>query len=450
MSDHPKQTLSRATSLFVLFFEGFVSLSLQIIMMRQLVPFIGNSIVNVSIVVAMFLAALSLGYWKGGNNSTEPLKSLSNNILLSAGLISFGFSYSVIDYFFTFFETISSNHLLGLFTYLTIFLFPVVFLLGQTVPLLTNFIKNKTISELTGGALSLNTVGSVLGSVVTSLVLFYYLGMAATVFVNVLLLIFIYIILYKGKKLISLILISSILSTSFYLNIFLESKLFIKTTPYTNYVIESREKEMLKILKMNKSIASVTFNGGSYGYISDIRKIINKDLKVTDGKILVLGAGGFTISLGDESSNRYEYVDIDPSIKDVVEKFFLKQGIKGKFIAEDARTYIKNTQNKYQVIVLDLYTNKNSIPWHVTTKEFMQSVNNALTNNGYVIMNIVQRDNFADNASKRLHNTIMDTYNFCYVMPHDNNTDLMNVTYSCLKQKRNTFNEIYIDNIVRY
>jgi predicted membrane-bound spermidine synthase len=450
MPDHHKHSLSKGTSLFVLFAEGFVSLSLQITIMRQLVPFIGNSMVNVSIVIAMFLTALSLGYWIGGNKNKNPLQSLSRNIILAAALVSFGFSYTVMDYFFNYFESITSNNLISLFVYLSIFLMPVVFLLGQTIPLLTNFIKNESVSELTGRSLSLNTVGSVLGSVVTSLVLFYYLGMAATVFVNVLLLIFIYFIVYNGKKLNALTLSISILLTAFYLNVILETKVFVKTTAYTNYEIESRENEMFKILKMNKSISSVTFNGGTYGYIAGIRKQINKDLNIKDSKILVLGAGGFTLSLGDTTNNQYEYIDIDPAIKDVVEKFFLKQGINGKFIAEDARTYVKNTQKKYQVIVVDLYTNKNSIPWHVMTKEFMESVNNALTNNGHVIMNIVQRDDFGDDVSKRLHNTIMDTYNFCYVIPYDNKTELMNVTYNCKKQKRKSFNEIYIDNIERY
>lgn len=450
MDSLKNKKMNNSKTLFILFLEGFVSLSLQIIMMRQLVPFIGNSVVNTSVVVSIFLAALSLGYWVGGNKTKSPLKMLQNNILISAGLISFGFSYSVMDYFFNYFELISSNSLFALTAYLIIFLFPVVYLLGQTIPLLTNFIKNETVSELTGRALSLNTIGSVLGSVVTSLILFYYIGVAATVFVNVLLLMIIYVFLNPQRTLFKMTSMMAILGLSIYLNIHLENKLFVKTNAYTNYNIETKNNELFKILKMNKSISSVTLNGHTYGYISSIRNTITKELAHQDAKILVLGAGGFTLSIGDKTNNQYEYIDIDPDIQEVVEKFFLDKKIKGKFIPEDARTYVAKTDKRYHVIVVDLYINKNSIPWHVMTKEFMESVNNALTRNGNVIMNIVQKDNFGDEVSQRIHNTIMDTYNFCYVIPHDNKTDLMNVTYNCKKQKNNTLNEIYIDNIERY
>lgn len=407
-------------------------------------PFVGNSVVYVSIIVSVFLAALATGYWYGGK-CKSPLPRLQNNILFSALLVAFGFSYPVMDYYFGFFENFSSNNIIALSSFLMIFLFPVIFLLGQTIPLLTNFIKNQTVSELTGNSLSINTIGSVIGSVFTSLVSFYYLGVASTIYLSTLLLLIIYFALKPSFNIIKVLFALSIGIIAYTLNISYEKQEFVKTNAYVNYKIETKENDLFKILKMNKSISSVTINGRTYGYISSIRNQITNDLGHKDAKILVLGAGGFTLSIGDNTNNQYEYIDIDPSIKDVVEKFFLEKSIKGKFIAEDAREYIKKSDKRYHVVVVDLYINKNSIPWHVMTKEFMQSVNNILTRDGNVIMNIVQKDNFGDNVSKRIHNTIMDTFNFCYVIPHDNKTDLMNVTYNCKKQTNNSLNEIYID-----
>ena len=329
-------TLSKNNALFILFLEGFVSLSLQILMMRQLVPFVGNSVVYVSIIVSVFLAALSMGYKKGGV-SKSPLLTLQRNILISAGLISFGFSYFLMEKYFGYFELLSDSPIFALSTYLIIFLFPIIFLLGQTIPLLTNFIKSQSVSELTGNSLSLNTVGSVVGSVFTSLVLFYYFGMAATVFINVALLILIYFCLKPNLNKKNTIAMITILIAAFALNIHYENSTFVKTNAYTNYKIETKENDLFKILKMNKSISSVLLKGNTYGYISSIRKQITRDLGHKDANILVLGAGGFTLSLGDNTNNKYEYIDIDPSIKDVVEEFFLEKSIKGTFIAEDAR-----------------------------------------------------------------------------------------------------------------
>lgn len=61
-----RNTLSKRRTTFILFLEGFVSVSLQMLMMRQLVPFVGSSVVVSSLVVGFFLASLSLGYAMGG------------------------------------------------------------------------------------------------------------------------------------------------------------------------------------------------------------------------------------------------------------------------------------------------------------------------------------------------------------------------------------------------
>jgi hypothetical protein len=58
--------------------------------------------------------------------------------------------------------------------------------------------------------------------------------------------------------------------------------------------------------------------------------------------VLVLGAGGFTLS-HREPSNRYTYVDIDPKIREIAEARFLKAPIRGEFIVDDARRYVRAT-----------------------------------------------------------------------------------------------------------
>ena len=79
-----KKVLSKRRTTFVLFLEGFVSVSLQMLMMRQLVPFIGSSVVVSSLVVGFFLGSLALGYAVGGRVKENHIAKLINNLTISS------------------------------------------------------------------------------------------------------------------------------------------------------------------------------------------------------------------------------------------------------------------------------------------------------------------------------------------------------------------------------
>ena len=53
----------------LLFVEGFVGLSYQMLYIRQMVPVIGSNIIIVSWIVGMFLLFLAIGYRQGGRFS---------------------------------------------------------------------------------------------------------------------------------------------------------------------------------------------------------------------------------------------------------------------------------------------------------------------------------------------------------------------------------------------
>jgi spermidine synthase len=61
-----------------------------------------------------------------------------------------------------------------------------------------------------------------------------------------------------------------------------------------------------------------------------------------DHDILVLGAGGFSLS-HREPLNRYTFVDIDPAIRGIAEREFLREAAAGEFIATDARRFVADT-----------------------------------------------------------------------------------------------------------
>ena len=54
----------------------------------------------------------------------------------------------------------------------------------------------------------------------------------------------------------------------------------------------------------------------------------------------------------------------------------------------DARSFIKNSKNKYEVIYLDAFSSLTPPP-HLTTKEFMVELKDHLTENGFLMINMV-------------------------------------------------------------
>lgn len=446
--------MTKNKTLFILFLEGFVSVSLQILIIRQLIPFIGNSVVAMSMVISVFLSALALGYYKGGNVQKNHLENLFKNFMYAGFFIAIGFSYIFINSFFSISNTIININILEAFLYLMLFLFTPVYLLGQTIPILTNFVKENTVSKTAGLSLAINTIGSVLGSISTSLILLYYIGVAGTIMINcVILSLLMYLISVKDNKntffkFEKVLLTGLFLSISYGLNNIYENERFLLTNNYNNYEMVYLENNE-KLLLLNKSFSSLNRdNIKGFDYIEYIKEVLFLHYEIKNKNVLVLGAGGFTMTMPNDFNNKFIYVDIDKDLKDFSEKYFLENKIPADFIADDARNYLRKSENKYDVIIVDAYTNRKSIPWHLITKEFMSLVSLKLNEDGFAVFNIIANKKFDSNDSRTIHNTITTSFDYCHSIPiMSKNDEYANIMYFC----KNDLNKkkIYRDNFER-
>lgn len=446
-----KSVLSKEKTIAILFLEGFVSVSLQMLMMRQLVPFVGSSVVVSSLVVSVFLAALSLGYAFGGRTKTNHIKRLRNNLLISSGIISIALSYTFMGNWFVVSNHLINSPILEIFIYLVLFLAPIVYLLGQTVPLLTNFYKANNVSETAGDTFAISTVGSVLGSIITSLVFFYFFGMAKTVLISVIMLGIVLFMLIENKEYFKNGLIySAILCVCYGLNVSYENNNLVLTNEYNNYNVVEVEKG--KVFVLNESAASAVFDDESnWEYINVLKSMLfnEAELGFKNKDILILGAGGFTLSHGkDIPQNNFVYVDIDPAMKEVAEEHFLGEPINGNFVPEDARVYVQKTKETYDAVLVDLFSNKTAIPWHLLTIEFFSDVKSVLKEDGYVFFNIISSGGFKDKYSRNIYNTIHKTFDYCHSRPLRMNEDKQNIIYVCknIKEEEKT---LYVDDVAR-
>lgn len=421
----------------ILLLEGFITISVEILTIRQLLPFFGGSVVITSIIIGMFLLFLALGYWRGGSRQQDFFKQLSHNFALSMLLIGVGLSYTFIDIFYI--VCVYKMHvsfLLGLVLYLLLVLAPVVYWLGQTIPLTTNlFNQQQRVGRISGRALFLSTIGSFLGALLTSLFLFQYWGVAWTIVINCGLLFGLVIYIHRESHLSLWHGLGLLLALGFImiLNLTSEHALFKRTNNYANYRVIEPEA-FSKLLQINRSNSSLlTSDKKGFPYIEFMRDLLFNKLNLHHKQLLIIGAGGFSLTASGDHHNHVTYVDIDPDIKDIAETHFLNQPINGVFIAQDARSYLQKYSNQFDVIFSDVYAHQATIPPSLLTAEYFQALAQHLNPEGMLIINIIANPSFRDDYARIVFNTIHLVFPYCALVPLNFADPLANIIYICPK-----------------
>lgn len=417
--------ISMSTLLAVLLIEGMISVSLQVTAIRQLTPNVGTNINITSLVIGLFLSALAFGYWFGGRHSDMQKipDVLTKNLSLSALWISIGMSTAFAGFLLgggAYYTISNTTRYIMVAAFLLMFMCPAVFMLAQTVPLLSNYLKANHQGKATGNAMSLSTVGSVLGAVFTSLVFFYFLGVSYTLLLSTIMLCGLAILIKPNRSTLSATAI--IIGISITTNVILKPDSIIRENAYSTYEVIDSEylSSPVTIFEVNNQPASLInkFSGDPAPYIKRAKNLLLDPNLDKDLDVLVLGAGGFTLSYASPRNHKFTYVDIDPEIKGIAETHFLKRPVDDIFIAQDARQFLMSKKDvEYDVIFNDLYTNTSDIPWHVATIEYLQVLKSRLSSNGIAAFNMILRDDFSNDTSRRLYKTITTVFPFCYIDP---------------------------------
>lgn len=432
--------------LAIVLLEGFVTISAEILTIRQLIPFVGNSVVVTSLIIGIFLLFLAYGYRAGGRIQSNHAAVLMRNLLVASLLLGVGLSYVFLALWFSLWKSFA------LISYLLLVTAPLVYLLGQTVPLTLHLFPDAQSIKtglLSGRILHINTLGSFLGAVLTSVVLFSWLGVAWTVAINTAILLFLGFLLFSSRTQLSACIGMLLLALpiTLTLNVFVEQAYFLKTNHYANYRVSTivNPEESYKRLEVNNTAASkIDAQERGYPYIEMIKSILLNDLAMHGKDILILGAGGFTLSLNDHD-NHYVYVDIDPDIKSLSEKHFSGPVI-GEFIAQDARAYLHQTSSRFDAIVMDIYNSPLAIPQHLLTREYFESLTQVLKPQGVVVLNMIANPRFADDYARRVDQTLRSVLGYCTNQPTHYKNELTNLVYVCYPEHREK-RDIYTDNL---
>lgn len=399
--------ISKSQKYLLLFLTGFLGLSFEILGLRLFTPYFGSSIVQTSIVIGIVLIFLSAGIYFSDKKENYEKNILRNFIILSFYLC---LVLNQVTIFYVANLIKGINVYLGLFIISILILGPISFAISQFTPI---FIHQWE-SERVGMILSLSTIGSFVGSVGTSLLLFYYFSVSHFLVLNFTIL-FLLIFLYDKKILFKLI---PIFITGIILNLYGAKILIPIETGVANYEVTNNVHFKGFAVNGNKYSSVINYIDNKPG--STPKYVADNFLKHTKNRdILILGAAGFTTSYNYKQHN-YTYVDLDPKLKDIVKKNFIDL-VTGKYISSDARAFISTDKGLYDVIFNDVFEPKViEPPLHLTTVKYAQQVKKRLKRSGVFIYNVAHAGSFGKSRlGLKLLNTFSEVFNFCYVVPID-------------------------------
>ncbi len=411
--------------LSTIFILGYTSLSFELIMLRQMVNFVGSNTLITSIVIAFILLFLSVGYYIGSviSFAKYAVRGIIKKILLclSAWYI-LACSYYVLEaFFYAIYFAGVSNVIVQVFVLSALFLIVPSVGLGFVTAVLGRIIHHFN-SDYTGRFMAIDTIGSVMGSLATTLLLMPLFGVYAAITMIVFLTSSLLLIItrVRDKRLnaaycfcltFAALIVSDGKLPGIEDTLVLDNaiaRVEIEETDFENGVAQS------EVMKINGSYSSKYSKKEDlmFEYVKYINNhFINHLRKDKVYNILILGAGGFTIGK-DDNRNNYTYLDIIKELPEITEeKFgFAPLTDNKRFIFEDAYLFLLRSEAKYDMIVVDVYAAKYSIPTNFVTSDFFEMIKKHLSVDGTAIFNIITSASFKNKFAKRIDNTLRHVF----------------------------------------
>ncbi|MDD3144996.1 MAG: fused MFS/spermidine synthase [Candidatus Gracilibacteria bacterium] len=411
------------------FLEGFTTLSIEIIAIRNFTPIIGTNSISTSIILGIILLALSYGYYIGGKNSKSKDETfLINKIIFNLSIASFyylfftfAFDYITIT---TLIEKTGSYFWSILISSFILFFIP-VFLASQTIPLLSEILKGDNTGEKMGKLLFFSTIGSFLGSLLTSIFLFSTIGVEKSATLNSIILSSLaFILSIKLIKNLRFLYIFNLILLIFSIFFILspinlnENIIFKKANSYHNIIIYNNEDNTRKIFTQNSGFSSGIETGTKKSFFKYIIEIKEQIIQEKYENIAIIGAAGFTLP-NELSEYKFikniDVVDVDSELKYISEKYFLEKKLSEKinFINFPSRYFLNKTikeNKKYDAIVIDIYVG-NSLAPQTLTLEFFNLLTQVSDN---IYINMITDKKLQSDFSINLMSTIKKSFGQVY------------------------------------
>ena len=415
--------MSRLRFLYVLVFVvGTGSLGAEIAVARLMAPFFGASTIVWANTIGVVLVALSLGYWFGGRlaDRSPSIRGLCKMVLLASVLLAvvpfiarpfFDISVDALD-------SISAGAFAGsLFAVLALVAVPVL-LLGAASPYALRLAVPDVehAGRVAGRLYAISTAGSLVGTMLSSLLLIPVLGTQRT-FLVFALAIGATAIAGLGIRFapVAVVLAAALAIPVGTVKQSDDGEVIYETETETQYAQVVQESDGDRILQLNEGQAIHSlYKPDSYltgRYWDGLIVMPFAALDRAPERVAILGnaAGTAARMYGHYFPDaRVDGVEIDGELTEIGRRYFDLQGPDLHTYTDDARPWLRQSDGDYDVIVVDAYRQP-YIPFYLATREFFELVRDRLAPGGVVVVNVGHPDD-NDDLEKAISATMADVF----------------------------------------
>jgi spermidine synthase len=368
---------------------------------RLLAPYFGASTVVWANTIGVVLVALSVGYWFGGRYADRHphLRGLCLLVLAAAVLIAavpfaarpfLGFSVQAFD-------TVSVGGFAGsLFGVLILVAVPVT-LLGAAAPWAVRLAVGEVSGsgEVVGRLYAISTAGSLVGTMVSALVLIPLLGTQRTFLLFALALALVAMLGVGVRAAVVPACLLAVLAVPVgTIKADADGRVLFEeeTTHQYARVIERDDGDRVLELNEGQAVHSL-YRPGSYltGDYWDGHLVLPAAAAARPPRrIAILGNAGGTVarSFGHFfPTTAVDAVEIDAELTELGRRYLDLHNPRMRTFAEDARPWLERSAGGYDAIMVDAYRQP-YIPFYLATKEFFELARERLTPGGLTIVNV--------------------------------------------------------------
>jgi predicted membrane-bound spermidine synthase len=367
--------------------EGATVMAVELCGAKMLAPMYGGSLFVWAAILAVTLGALASGYYYGGllSRRNEPNSKLFKVILYASIFILLMplLSLYVIPL------VAFMNFKLAVIVSSGFMIFAPIFFLGCTTPLLVriNTGEANDAGLVSGKIYAMSTVGGIISTLLCGFCLIPVFGLKLTLvcfaiilFVSALLILKIFKARSVGAFAIALI-----------VNV---ARMVVNDETNVTYVdhgimgdLMVKDENGIRKLLINKTVQTEMDLSTKHS-VSDYVRTIDSIVATRNEKrkALVLGlGGGLLANLIQQKNFEVDAVEFDPRITEVAKNYFELDPSVNCFNA-DARTYLNSCDQKYELIIFDLFKAEEQ-PVHTITVESFRKASGLLNESGTILIN---------------------------------------------------------------
>lgn len=414
-----------------MFVSGGVLLSLEIIASRVLAPYFGNSIYVWGSLIGVFLAALSIGYAVGGRLADRfPTPAAFAGIVFLAGVLTVPIPVAaepVLDAIARADYGPQLNPLVGA---IALFVVPSV-VMGMVSPYAVRLRARAvtTMGATAGSLYAISTVGSIVGTLATSFVLINYMGVRAIITLMGFLLMAMAIIGWLASRRMLAAGIGAALGVLLAAGVAdprpaaLSSIVYARDTVYHRITVS--DEGSIRYLKLDNYWQSALDRHNPRRTVFAYADYMHLPLVFIPEprRMMLIGLGGGTIParyVADYASVVVTVAEIDPAVVATAREYFeVATGGRLQIDARDGRLHLRLVEEPQDLILTDAYL-KDTIPFHLATREFFLLARQRLAPGGLVASNIIGALDGPDSRLFRaIYKTVRSVFRTVYVFPVD-------------------------------